>query len=55
MVELTLPIVLQILQTIGLFVGVIYYITIMKSLFELRAHIRNPRLTPLFFYLEHVV
>ena len=31
MVEFTLPIVLQILQTIGLFVGIIYYITIMRN------------------------
>ena len=31
MVEFTLPIVLQILQTAALFVGIIYYITIMRN------------------------
>jgi hypothetical protein len=31
MVEITLPIVLQFLQTAGLLVGIIYYITIMRS------------------------
>lgn len=31
MVELTLPIVLQILQTAGIFVGIVYYITIMRN------------------------
>jgi hypothetical protein len=31
MVEFTLPIVLQILQTAGIFVGIIYYITIMRN------------------------
>ena len=31
MVELTLPILLQILQTSGIFVGIIYYITIMRN------------------------
>ncbi|RLI32545.1 hypothetical protein DRO66_11230 [Candidatus Bathyarchaeota archaeon] len=31
MVEITLPIVLQILQTIGILVGIIYYITVMRN------------------------
>jgi len=31
MVEITLPIILQIIQTVSLFVGVIYYITIMRN------------------------
>jgi len=31
MVEITLPIVLQILQTAGILVGIIYYITIMRN------------------------
>jgi hypothetical protein len=31
MAEITLPIVLQILQTIGIFVGIVYYITIMRN------------------------
>ncbi len=31
MVEITLPIVLQILQTIGILVGIVYYITIMRD------------------------
>jgi hypothetical protein len=31
MVEITLPIVLQILQTVGILVGIIYYITIMRN------------------------
>ena len=31
MVEITLPIVLQIIQTIGILVGIIYYITIMEN------------------------
>ena len=31
MVEITLPIVLQILQTSGILVGIIYYITIMRN------------------------
>jgi hypothetical protein len=31
MVELTLPIMLQILQTAGIFVGIVYYITIMRN------------------------
>jgi hypothetical protein len=31
MVEITLPIVLQIVQTIGILVGIIYYITIMRN------------------------
>lgn len=31
MVEITLPIILQILQTAGILVGIIYYITIMRN------------------------
>ncbi len=31
MVEITLPLVLQILQTAGILVGIIYYITIMRN------------------------
>ena len=31
MVEITLPIVLQILQTAGILVGIVYYITIMRN------------------------
>ena len=31
MVEVTLPIVLQFLQTVGILVGIIYYITIMRN------------------------
>lgn len=31
MVEITLPIVLQILQTVGILVGIIYYISIMRN------------------------
>jgi hypothetical protein len=31
MVEITLPIVLQILQTVGILVGIVYYITIMRN------------------------
>ena len=31
MVEFTLPIVLQIVQTVGILVGIIYYITIMRN------------------------
>jgi hypothetical protein len=31
MVEITLPIVLQIVQTVGILVGIVYYITIMRS------------------------
>ena len=31
MVEITIPIILQILQTAGILVGIIYYITIMKN------------------------
>jgi hypothetical protein len=31
MVEITLPIVLQLLQTAGLLVGIVYYITIMRN------------------------
>ena len=31
MVEITLPIILQIVQTIGILVGIIYYITIMRN------------------------
>jgi len=31
MVEITLPIILQILQTIGILVGIVYYITIMRN------------------------
>lgn len=31
MIEITLPIVLQIVQTIGILVGIIYYITIMRN------------------------
>jgi len=31
MVEITLPIVLQFLQTVGILVGIIYYITIMRN------------------------
>ena len=31
MVELTLPIVLQIVQTVGILVGIIYYLTIMRN------------------------
>ena len=31
MVEITLPVVLQILQTAGILVGIIYYITIMRN------------------------
>jgi hypothetical protein len=31
MVEITLPIVLQILQTSGILVGIVYYITIMRN------------------------
>ena len=31
MVEITLPIILQIVQTVGILVGIIYYITIMRN------------------------
>jgi hypothetical protein len=31
MVEVTIPIVLQVIQTVGILVGIIYYITIMRS------------------------
>ena len=31
MMEITLPIVLQILQTLGILVGIIYYLSIMRS------------------------
>ena len=31
MVEFTLPIILQILQTVGILVGIVYYITIMRN------------------------
>ena len=31
MVEITLPIVLQILQTAGILVGIVYYVTIMRN------------------------
>jgi hypothetical protein len=31
MVEITLPIVLQIIQTVGILVGIVYYITIMRN------------------------
>jgi len=31
MVEITLPIVLQIVQTVGILVGIVYYITIMRN------------------------
>jgi hypothetical protein len=31
MVEITLPIMLQIVQTVGILVGIIYYITIMRN------------------------
>jgi len=31
MVEITLPIVLQIVQTIGIIVGIVYYLTIMRN------------------------
>jgi hypothetical protein len=31
MVEITLPIILQLLQTAGILVGIIYYITIMRN------------------------
>jgi hypothetical protein len=31
MVEITIPIVLQFLQTVGILVGIIYYITIMRN------------------------
>jgi len=31
MVEITLPIVLQIVQTAGIFVGIVYYLTIMRN------------------------
>jgi len=31
MVEITLPIMLQIMQTVGILVGIIYYITIMRN------------------------
>jgi len=31
MVEITLPIVLQLLQTVGILVGIVYYITIMRN------------------------
>ena len=31
MVEITLPIVLQVIQTLGILVGIIYYITIMRN------------------------
>jgi hypothetical protein len=31
MVEITIPIVLQIVQTVGILVGIIYYITIMRN------------------------
>jgi hypothetical protein len=31
MIEITLPIVLQIVQTLGILVGIIYYITIMRN------------------------
>ena len=31
MVEITLPIVLQIVQTVGILVGIAYYITIMRN------------------------
>ena len=31
MVEITIPIILQIVQTVGILVGIIYYITIMRN------------------------
>jgi hypothetical protein len=34
MVEITLPIVLQIVQTLGILVGIIYYITIMRNSYK---------------------
>jgi hypothetical protein len=34
MVEITLPIILQILQTAGILVGIVYYITIMRNSYK---------------------
>jgi len=51
MVEITLPIILQIIQTVGILVGIIYYITIMRNNQRTRETELETRQAHLFSFL----